>query len=131
MIREVGPGQALGDSFFTTGELHNRIEEHSLVIETSLGLVLVTGCAHPGIVKIIRRAMELFDEKVYLAMGGFHLRSKNEEEIVAILNQFRLLGVEKVAPSHCTGDLAVEMFAEEYGQDFIHSGVGKVIHVEK
>jgi 7,8-dihydropterin-6-yl-methyl-4-(beta-D-ribofuranosyl)aminobenzene 5'-phosphate synthase len=130
-VREVAPGQALGDSLYTTGELHNRIEEHSLVIKTSLGLILVTGCAHPGIVKIIRRATELFDEKVYLAMGGFHLRSKNEEEITAILSQFRSLGVEKVAPSHCTGDLAIEMFAKEYGKDFIDSGIGKVIHVEE
>ena len=130
-IREVAPGQAIGEHFYTTGEMHNRIEEHSLVIRTSLGLILVTGCAHPGIVKIIRQATELFNEKVYLAIGGFHLRSKNEEEIAAILSQFRSLEVEKVAPSHCTGDLAIEMFAEEYGKDFIDSGVGKVIHVEK
>lgn len=130
-VREVAPGQAICEHFYTTGEMHNRIEEHSLVIKTSLGLILVTGCAHPGIVKIIRRATELFDEKVCFAMGGFHLRSKNEAEIAAILSQFRSLGVEKVAPSHCSGDLAIEMFAEEYGENFIDSGVGKVIHVEK
>jgi len=42
---------------------------------------------------------------------------------------FRDLGVRQVAPCHCTGDRAMGMFVEEYGDDFIKVGVGRVITV--
>ncbi|MBU0511629.1 MAG: MBL fold metallo-hydrolase, partial [Chloroflexi bacterium] len=77
------------------------------------------------------QAKDLFDDSVRLVMGGFHLRSKSEAEMMAILADFRRLGVEKVAPSHCTGDQSIAMFAEEYGDDFIRSGAGKVFHVDE
>lgn len=129
-IPEVTPGKSLAAGLYTTGEMNNRIAEQSLVIQTSRGLVIVTGCAHPGIVKIIERAKDLFNAPVHLVMGGFHLRSKNKTEMTAILADFCRLGVEKVAPSHCTGDKAVVMFTEEYGENYIQSGTGKIIHVE-
>ncbi len=42
----------------------------------------------------------------------------------------RLLGVQKVAPCHCTGNRAIEMLAAEYGEDFIKTGVGMVLDIE-
>jgi 7,8-dihydropterin-6-yl-methyl-4-(beta-D-ribofuranosyl)aminobenzene 5'-phosphate synthase len=50
-------------------------------------------------------------------------------EIKGILSEFRRLGVRKVAPCHCTGEQAIKMFRQEYGEDFIQAGVGKVIRV--
>lgn len=47
----------------------------------------------------------------------------------AVLDEFRRLGVERVAPCHCTGGSAIEMFATEYGEGFIRAGVGLVISV--
>jgi 7,8-dihydropterin-6-yl-methyl-4-(beta-D-ribofuranosyl)aminobenzene 5'-phosphate synthase len=120
----------MAPGFFTTGEIFNGISEQSLVIQTGRGLVIVTGCAHPGIVKIIQRAKGLFDGSVYLVMGGFHLRSKNQTEMMAILADFHRLGVGKVAPSHCTGDQSIATFAEAYGDDYIQAGAGRIIHVE-
>jgi 7,8-dihydropterin-6-yl-methyl-4-(beta-D-ribofuranosyl)aminobenzene 5'-phosphate synthase len=49
---------------------------------------------------------------------------------MTILADFHRLSVGKATPSHCTGDQAIAMFAEAYGEDYIQSGVGKVIHVE-
>jgi len=66
---------------------------------------------------------------VFLAMGGFHLGDKSETQISAILADLRQLGVERVAPSHCTGELAIRMFAEEYDDKFIRSGAGTVINI--
>jgi 7,8-dihydropterin-6-yl-methyl-4-(beta-D-ribofuranosyl)aminobenzene 5'-phosphate synthase len=129
-VVEVAPGQPLGEGLFTTGEMGGSIPEQALVIRTDRGLVMVTGCAHPGIVQMVAQAKELFGGQVHLVMGGFHLRSEDSVELEAILADFRRLGVEKVAPSHCTGDQAIAMFAAEYGGDFIQSGVGRVIVVE-
>lgn len=129
-VEEVAPGQEIRPGIFTTGEMGQGIPEQALVLRTSLGSVLITGCAHPGIVKMIERAKSLFDEPVYLVMGGFHLRSKSPVQIEGILSKFRQLGVEKAAPSHCTGEEAIAMFEKEYSEDFIRLGAGKIISLE-
>jgi 7,8-dihydropterin-6-yl-methyl-4-(beta-D-ribofuranosyl)aminobenzene 5'-phosphate synthase len=126
-IVEVSPGQSIVEGLFTTGEMGGSIREQALVIKTGSGLVIITGCAHPGIVAIVEQAREMFAEPVCLVLGGFHLGSKSIAEIDAILRDFRRLGVEQVAPCHCTGEHAISMFAAEYGDDFIRAGVGKLV----
>ena len=129
-IVQVSPGQLISNDLFTTGEMSNRIEEQSLIIKTNRGLIILTGCAHPGIVNILERAKELIDAPIYLAMGGFHLKGKNMAEMTSILAEFDRLGVEKVAPSHCTGDQSIARFADKYRENYIKSGVGKILHIE-
>ena len=129
-VLAVSPGQSLGEAFFTTGEMKVNVPEQALIIRTSKGLVIVTGCAHPGIVAIVEQAKGLFEEDIYFVMGGFHLGSKSTRDLEGILDAFRRLGVEKVGPCHCTGDQAIKMFKEEYGEDFVQVGVGKVIIIE-
>jgi len=63
-------------------------------------------------------------------LGGYHLRSTGPDQLRALIAEFRRLGIEKVAPTHCTGDPAIEMFAAEYGDDFIRAGAGLVIDIE-
>jgi 7,8-dihydropterin-6-yl-methyl-4-(beta-D-ribofuranosyl)aminobenzene 5'-phosphate synthase len=126
---EVHEPKGIGEEVYTTGELGMGIIEQSLAVRTDQGLVVVTGCAHPGIVDIVRQAKALSGDKVYLVLGGFHLGGKSRKEIEGILSEFRRLGVQKVAPCHCTGDQAISMFHQEYGEDFIQAGVGKVIYV--
>jgi len=128
-VVEVVPGQALAEGVFTTGEMGRTIPEQALVIDTDRGLVVITGCAHPGIVQVATQAKESFGGQIHLVMGGFHLGGKTEAEISAVLADFRKLGVEKVAPCHCTGDGAIAMFAAEYGDDFIEAGVGRMISI--
>ena len=129
-VNEVTCGQAIADDILTTGEIGGNIPEQVLVIRTEKGLVVITGCSHPGIVRIIERAMELTGDPVYLVLGGFHLGNESENGLFAILADFRRLGVQKVAPCHCTGERAIAMFAEKYGQAFIQAGVGKVITID-
>lgn len=124
-VIETAPGSAIAEGILTTGEMGRSIPEQALVIQTDPGLVVITGCAHPGIVAIVEQAHDLLGGSVHLVMGGFHLGGKSGAEIEEILRDFRRLGVERVAPGHCTGERAIAMFAAEYGEDFIQSGVGK------
>jgi 7,8-dihydropterin-6-yl-methyl-4-(beta-D-ribofuranosyl)aminobenzene 5'-phosphate synthase len=128
-VVEVGMGQTIGEAVFTTGELGASIREQALVVKSPQGLVIITGCAHPGVVSIVERAVALFDEPVYLVLGGFHLGDKSETQLESILSAFRRLGVEQVAPCHCTGERAIQMFRDEYGEEFIEAGAGRVIVV--
>jgi 7,8-dihydropterin-6-yl-methyl-4-(beta-D-ribofuranosyl)aminobenzene 5'-phosphate synthase len=51
----------------------------------------------------------------------------DEEEIINVVKELKNLGVEYVTPTHCSGDLAIEIFKAEYGENYIPGGVGRVI----
>jgi 7,8-dihydropterin-6-yl-methyl-4-(beta-D-ribofuranosyl)aminobenzene 5'-phosphate synthase len=90
-------------------------------------LIVITGCAHPGIVKIVNKAKDLFKNTVLLVMGGFHLGGESKGEIENIISSFRKLGVSYVGPCHCSGDTARQLFKKEYGENFINVGVGRIV----
>jgi len=129
---EVADPMVLPDrDFRTTGELPGQpVNEQALVVTTERGLVVVTGCAHPGIVNIVRRVKEISGERIRLVMGGFHLLQTPPAEVEKIAKELHGLGVERVAPSHCTGEAAIEIFRKEYGANFETSGVGRVLRIE-
>ena len=112
-----------------TGEMGVQIKEQSLILNTSKGLVVITGCAHPGIVSIVKRAKEVVNKEIYLVFGGFHLLNKSEDEVNQIISQFKDLGVMKVGATHCTGNEAIELFKKAYKENFIQMGVGKAIKI--
>jgi 7,8-dihydropterin-6-yl-methyl-4-(beta-D-ribofuranosyl)aminobenzene 5'-phosphate synthase len=126
-VTEVTPGQQIGEGVFTTGEVSGAIPEQALIVDTQLGLVVVTGCAHPGVLEMIETASALRGKSVHLVLGGFHLQRRSRSELQAIIAAFRDLGVKKVAPCHCTGDAAIQMFRAEYQDDFVPVGVGQII----
>jgi 7,8-dihydropterin-6-yl-methyl-4-(beta-D-ribofuranosyl)aminobenzene 5'-phosphate synthase len=108
----------------TTGPMGTR-QEQALLVETRDGLIVMTGCAHPGIIDVIKQAQTLNPGKrILLAMGGFHLFQTAGTRVDAIVDEFKKLNVEKVAPSHCTGLYARERFKQVYGTDYIAGGVG-------
>lgn len=115
---------------YTTGVITGWIKEQSLILNTDKGLIVITGCAHPRIVKIISAARELLKKDIYMVFGGFHLAGFYKSEIQEIIDQFRASGVKKVGPCHCSGDEARRLFAEEFKKDFIEIGVGKEIKVQ-
>ncbi len=124
----VDSATSLGAGIFSLGELRGEVPEQSLAIRTTRGLIVMTGCAHPGIVNIIKQARARFSkDTIYLVLGGFHLKSFSAEEVARIVAALQELGVQKVAPSHCTGEEAMEIFRQKFGPDFIQSGVGKKI----
>jgi 7,8-dihydropterin-6-yl-methyl-4-(beta-D-ribofuranosyl)aminobenzene 5'-phosphate synthase len=121
-----GPMEIL-PGVFSTGEIGNGIVEQALAIRTAAGTVVLTGCAHPGIVDIVERAGQVVPGGIALVIGGFHLLEAAPAAIDAVVAAFRDIGVRQVAPTHCTGDAAIAAFAREYGDDFVAAGAGRVI----
>jgi len=129
-LRDVSPGQELIPGAFSTGEMVDPavgIPEQSLVIPTDSGLVIITGCAHQGVVAIVQRAIERFQQPVYLVMGGFHLLDKSEAQVQEVVAAFRRLGVRRVGATHCTGERAIAAFTAAYGDNFVALGAGRVL----
>jgi len=100
---------------FSTGVLGTFIKEQSLVVNTKEGNVVITGCAHPGLGRIIEVAEDL--GKIYGVLGGFHSFSKLE----------KLQGIELVAPCHCTR--YKQEIKEMYPHQFRKIKAGSIIEI--
>jgi 7,8-dihydropterin-6-yl-methyl-4-(beta-D-ribofuranosyl)aminobenzene 5'-phosphate synthase len=113
---------------YSTGQMGLRISEQSLALSTDRGLIVITGCAHPGIVSMVERAREVTGQDVLLVMGGFHVALAADELLNEIIEGFRAAGVAYAAPCHCSGDRARQLLAGAYGDRYIELGVGSVVH---
>ncbi len=107
------------------------IYEHALALDTKEGLVIVTGCSHPGIDKIVREVHKMFpDEPICLVAGGFHLGSAFTYKINKIADSLQKLEVKYIAPSHCTGKSATEIFREKWKDKFIDLSLGRKFEIK-
>ncbi|UCC47367.1 MAG: MBL fold metallo-hydrolase, partial [Gemmatimonadota bacterium] len=102
------------------------LPELSLALETEGGeLVLISGCSHSGIEEIVKEAKRATGAGVELVTGGFHLSPYSAEYVTDLARMMKEeLGVRRAAATHCTGDEAIEIFREVYGQDFVDVGLG-------
>jgi 7,8-dihydropterin-6-yl-methyl-4-(beta-D-ribofuranosyl)aminobenzene 5'-phosphate synthase len=126
--QDVSTPTRIAPGIHTTGLLGASLQEQALVVETEEGPIIITGCAHPGIVAIVQKVRALMpNPDIALVMGGFHLMSASLGEIGKIVQSLRKLGVRRVAPSHCTGDPARHQFKEAYGADYIEGGAGMIL----
>ena len=127
-IKPVKNPKKIANNVYSTGEMDDHgVREQSMVIDTEAGLVVVTGCAHPGIVKIVKRAKQMLSKNIFLVFGGFHMKGMDESQIADVIDQLKNLGVEKIGPSHCSGDKAIAAFKETWGSAFIDLGCGAVL----
>jgi 7,8-dihydropterin-6-yl-methyl-4-(beta-D-ribofuranosyl)aminobenzene 5'-phosphate synthase len=115
-------------AFHSTGTM-SVTGEQALVIERADGIIVITGCAHAGIDKVVARAMETLAKPVILVLGGFHLMDSPEEKIEKTIQHLQELGVKKVCPTHCTGEAAMNLFRERFGKNFTDGGAGKLISI--
>lgn len=108
---------AIHDQFYSTGVL--RGIEHSLVLDTGKGLVLVVGCSHPGLGRIIDRTLEIGEtigeRKIHAIIGGFHGFSEYQV----------LEDVDWICPTHCTQH--IEEIRSLYPSKYLSGGAGKVM----
>jgi 7,8-dihydropterin-6-yl-methyl-4-(beta-D-ribofuranosyl)aminobenzene 5'-phosphate synthase len=121
---------SLIEGVMSTGEMIGGVSEHSLVINLrDKGLVVLSGCAHPGIVNIVKGAQQVSGiSTVYAVIGGFHISSKREGAHVAEFLQ--KLGVQLVSPCHCTGVNAKNAIADIMKDNFVKNGSGQVWSID-
>ncbi len=103
------------------------MNEVSLAIRTPRGLVVVVGCSHPGVERILENAAQI-DSRLFTVVGGFHLVQTPEPEIRRVATLLRdTLKIERVAPAHCTSELGFAVFLDVFKGRFDHAGVGSVV----
>ena len=126
-IVEVEQSLKICENVYSTGQLGIIIKEQALIIQTDKGLIVITGCAHPGIVKIVKAAKDLLKDDIVLVMGGFHLEWTFAGKIERIISAFKQLHVRYAGPCHCSGDKAGSLFEKHFGENYINVGAGKTI----
>ncbi|MGB8824363.1 MAG: MBL fold metallo-hydrolase, partial [Pseudolabrys sp.] len=100
------------------------LKELSLAVNTPDGLVLVVGCSHPGIDKIVETAATI-NPKIHLIAGGFHLVVASDDAISKIVATLKdTFKVENIAPGHCTGEPTFAALKQAFGDHYIYAGVG-------
>ena len=103
------------------------LKELSLAIDTPEGIVLVVGCSHPGIDRIVE-ATSAIDKRIHLIAGGLHLVVVPDADIAKIVTTLRdVYHVEWVAPGHCTGEPAFAALQQAFGDRYLYAGLGMVI----
>ena len=125
-VTEAAPGiSVIATVSQTPGTLELR--ELSLAIETPKGLILVVGCSHPGIERIVE-ASTVLDKHVYAIVGGLHLVTTPDSEIARIVTALHdKWKVDRVALGHCTGEPAFAAFQKAFGAHYNYAGLGSVI----
>ncbi len=105
------------------------VYEQSLIIQSPKGLIIITGCAHPGIIKILENIKKEFKEEIYCVIGGFHLTRSFEKNIIHIIDNFNMLNIKNVVPCHCSGKKALKLFEERFINKTYNIGTGSVINI--
>jgi len=141
----------ISDNIYTTGEIRSSIlfekpdrsfikkkngffmmddlkDDTAVIIETVKGNILITGCAHRGIINIIKQAQRLSGKDEFLAViGGFHLSNKSEKYISKIICELKKFEIKNIIPSHCTGPDGYFAIKNEFGEKCEFGYVGKEI----
>ena len=105
------------------------LRELSLAINTPEGIVIVVGCAHPGIDKIVAVAATI-NPHIDLIAGGFHLVIASDADIEKIVTALHdTFKVEYVAPGHCTGEPAFTALRKGFGDRYLYAGLGTTLEL--
>ena len=104
------------------------VMEISLAIDTPEGIILLVGCSHPTIEKIIEAAAAVIDKPVHLVLGGTHLLPATPDETSRIATALRdEWQVAWIAPAHCTGEPAFAVLKETFGDRYLYAGLGTTL----
>jgi 7,8-dihydropterin-6-yl-methyl-4-(beta-D-ribofuranosyl)aminobenzene 5'-phosphate synthase len=103
------------------------LRELSLAINTPDGMVIVVGCSHPGIDKIVEAAGTI-NPRIHLIAGGFHLVVASDSDIEKIVMALReRFKVEYIAPGHCTGEPAFTALKKAFVDRYLYAGLGTTV----
>ena len=118
-----------------TGEIQGQYKaapmpEQALILESADGLVVITGCSHPGIITMVECAKEsLSNRPIGFVLGGFHLMDTSTDEIQSVVSRMRTMGIQKVGPTHCTGEQAKSKFRETFGKECVDISAGLELEI--
>ncbi|HUV52868.1 MAG TPA: MBL fold metallo-hydrolase [Dehalococcoidia bacterium] len=106
-------------------------DDLAIVVKTTEGLVLITGCAHRGIINTVRHVQKLMGgEYIHTIIGGTHLMVASPERIQNTASELKELRLQRLGVSHCTGFNASAALAKEFSESFFLNNAGSQLTFE-
>jgi len=124
------PTRVLPDAWLV-GPMHLDSEggetvQQALVLDRPDGLIVVVGCSDRAIVSVVQQVKEVFGHRrIQLVAGGFHLRGTSKDDVRELSLRLQQKGVKSLALSNCTGDPALKIFRQEWGDRLVSFDFGK------
>jgi 7,8-dihydropterin-6-yl-methyl-4-(beta-D-ribofuranosyl)aminobenzene 5'-phosphate synthase len=105
-------------------------DDLALIIKSLMGLVVVLGCGHRGIINTLHHAQKITGvEQIHMVVGGTHLLHASSEQIDLTIAELKKLDVQKIGLSHCTGLPAASILFQEFGDNFFFNNTGNVVTI--
>jgi 7,8-dihydropterin-6-yl-methyl-4-(beta-D-ribofuranosyl)aminobenzene 5'-phosphate synthase len=106
-------------------------DDQALIIKTEMGLILILGCAHRGMINTLRHAQKITGvQEINTVIGGTHLLQASEERTLMTAATLQEMGVQRIGVSHCTGMKASVLLAQQLGDVFFSNNTGSTITIE-
>ncbi len=87
--------------------------EHFLVLRSPRGLVVLSGCMHPGAHRVLDEISRYLSERICCVIGGFHLHNAIPKAIANTVDYLSRIKPDIIVPLHCSGDVFRQMLAEK------------------
>jgi 7,8-dihydropterin-6-yl-methyl-4-(beta-D-ribofuranosyl)aminobenzene 5'-phosphate synthase len=123
-VVETEQAQKVTHYVWTTDVFERPLVEQALYVETAEGIVVVTGCAHPGVADLAQSARRASGGQIHALLGGFHMAGMGQAEIGQVIAGLKDLHVRRVGPCHCSGDAAREAMRRAFEDGYLDIGVG-------
>ncbi len=108
------------------------LDDRSIILKTTKGLLVIAGCAHRGIINTLQYARELTgEERIHAVIGGIHLFRASIVQRERTIEAFKEMKIEKIGVSHCTGLEASSRLAHEFKEKFFFNNTGNILYQEK
>ena len=106
------------------------LDDQAIIINTEQGLVVITGCAHRGIINTLYHAQQITGVKIiHTVIGGAHLFTASEHRIRRTIIALKDLNIQRLGLCHCTGLPAITLMAQEFGDKFFFNNAGTRINI--
>ena len=104
------------------------LKELSLSLETKNGEVVIVGCSHSTVEKIVKESMAYTENNIALLYGGYHLLPYGKQALSDLAIRLKEeLEVKRVAPAHCTGHLAFKTLQDKFKENYVFAGLGSSV----
>lgn len=102
-------------------------DDMAMVINHPQGLIIISGCAHSGMINMINYAIQSCERREILAfIGGTHLISADEERLQKTVTALKNINPQHLIISHCTGFTATSRLIKEFPSLAIKGETGMV-----
>jgi len=120
--------EEIADGVIIIGEMYGPPWEEALAVNVrGVGLIILVGCSHPGVDKLVEKTVKELGIRPYAVIGGFHLGGVSEVRVREVIENLLSLGTKKIYPIHCSGSLIRRILREEYSENYGDGHIGLIL----